>query len=36
MLNKLDDHSDPFEELTAQLGEPHVISYQTPCRAYSR
>jgi len=36
LLNKLDNLSDRFEELTAQLGDAEVISKQTQFRAYSK
>lgn len=36
LLNKLDNLSDRFEELTALLGDAEVISKQTQFRAYSR
>jgi len=36
LLNKLDNLSDRFEELTALLGDAEVISRQTQFRAYSR
>jgi peptide chain release factor 1 len=35
-LNKLDNLSDRFEELTALLGDAEVISKQTQFRAYSK
>lgn len=36
LLNKLDNLSDRFEELTALLGDAEVIAKQTQFRAYSR
>lgn len=36
LLNKLDNLSDRFEELTALLGDAEVISKQTQFRAYSK
>ncbi|RRV23849.1 peptide chain release factor 1 [Pseudomonas sp. o96-267] len=36
LLNKLDNLSDRFEELTALLGDAEVISRQTQFRAYSK
>ncbi|MDF2077438.1 peptide chain release factor 1 [Pseudomonas mendocina] len=36
LLNKLDNLSDRFEELTALLGDAEVISKQTQFRTYSR